>query len=242
MAVTQRSTSGNDRECRLIDLAADAALPQVKIVKVSSKPAPVEAIGRNSNLGHLCKKWAELRRRILSSRPRPASSGTPPRSKRLLGVMDVDDIVQKYDSGETTQQIGAHFGISKSRVATVLREQSITIRANQCHPAVRRPRRGARRCRRGRAGPGPGEGPEHPRRQTGLATSGRGTRPALPGPGHPPVGEPRDGREPNLISAACTSASDQLFCCGAAGNRTRVLRHSLEASPCAVRYASTRIS
>lgn len=29
---------------------------------------------------------------------------------------------------------------------------------------------------------------------------------------------------------------------GAAGNRTRVLRHSLEASPCAVRYVSTRIS
>ncbi|UKN42606.1 hypothetical protein MLPF_2177 [Mycobacterium lepromatosis] len=29
---------------------------------------------------------------------------------------------------------------------------------------------------------------------------------------------------------------------GAAGNRTRVLRHSLKASPCAVRYASTRIS
>ena len=32
------------------------------------------------------------------------------------------------------------------------------------------------------------------------------------------------------------------FTGGAAGNRTRVLRHSLEASPCAVRYASTRIS
>jgi hypothetical protein len=32
------------------------------------------------------------------------------------------------------------------------------------------------------------------------------------------------------------------FFCGAAGNRTRVLRHFLEASPCAVRYVSTRIS
>ena len=87
-----------------------------------------EAIGRNSNLGHLCKKWAELRNRILNSPPPPASGDTPPHSKRLLGVKDVDDIVQKYDSGETTQQIGAHFGISKSRVATVLREQGITIR------------------------------------------------------------------------------------------------------------------
>jgi hypothetical protein len=88
----------------------------------------VEAIGRNSNLGHHRKKWADLRRRILNSPPRPASGGTPPRSKRILGATDVDDIVKNYDSGETTQQIGAHFGISKSRVATVLREQGITIR------------------------------------------------------------------------------------------------------------------
>jgi DNA invertase Pin-like site-specific DNA recombinase len=42
--------------------------------------------------------------------------------------MDVDDIVQRYDSGNTAQQIGAHFGISKSRVTTVLREQGITVR------------------------------------------------------------------------------------------------------------------
>ena len=88
----------------------------------------MEAIGRNSNLGHHCKKWADLRRRILGSPPRPASGGTRPRSKRILGATDVDDIVKKYDSGETTQQIGAHFGISKSRVATVLREQGNTIR------------------------------------------------------------------------------------------------------------------
>ena len=38
------------------------------------------------------------------------------------------------------------------------------------------------------------------------------------------------------------AASLRPFSCGAAGNRTRVLRHSLKASPCAVRYASTRIS
>jgi Mor family transcriptional regulator len=42
--------------------------------------------------------------------------------------MDIDDIVHRYDAGQTTEQIGAHFRISKSRVATVLREQGITIR------------------------------------------------------------------------------------------------------------------
>ena len=43
-------------------------------------------------------------------------------------------------------------------------------------------------------------------------------------------------RRPGFIALAfCYSG-------GAAGNRTRVLRHSLKTSPCAVRYASTWIS
>jgi hypothetical protein len=88
----------------------------------------VEAIGRNSNLGHLSERWAELRKRVQESPRRRASSGPSPRSRRHLSAIDVDNIVQKYDSGDTTQQIGAHYGISKSRVATVLREQGIAIR------------------------------------------------------------------------------------------------------------------
>jgi hypothetical protein len=42
------------------------------------------------------------------------------------------------------------------------------------------------------------------------------------------------------LARACDS--DQHLLGGAAGNRTRVLRHSLKTSPCAVRYVSTRIS
>jgi hypothetical protein len=34
--------------------------------------------------------------------------------------MDVENIVQKYDPARRPQQIGAHFGISKSRLANVL--------------------------------------------------------------------------------------------------------------------------
>jgi transcriptional regulator of aromatic amino acid metabolism len=33
-----------------------------------------------------------------------------------------------YQAGETTQQIGTSYGISKTRVATILRKQGITIR------------------------------------------------------------------------------------------------------------------
>lgn len=35
--------------------------------------------------------------------------------------------VQKYESGNTTQEIDARYGFSKTRVATVFHEQGITI-------------------------------------------------------------------------------------------------------------------
>jgi uncharacterized protein (DUF433 family) len=88
----------------------------------------VEAIGTYSNRGHLCKKFADLRKKIQEGPPRPTSSVSPPRSKRFLTVEDVADIVQRYGAGETTGQVGNRYGISKTRVATVLRGQGITIR------------------------------------------------------------------------------------------------------------------
>jgi hypothetical protein len=91
----------------------------------------VEAIGRNSNLAHLSKKWHDLRKQITESSPRPPlppQNGPKTRSKRFLTAQDITDIVNRYQAGETTQQIGTHYGISKTRVATVLRQQGITIR------------------------------------------------------------------------------------------------------------------
>ncbi|WP_018601151.1 hypothetical protein [Mycobacterium sp. 155] len=41
---------------------------------------------------------------------------------------DLNNIVHRYKAGETTQQIGTRFGISKTRVATVVREQGVAIR------------------------------------------------------------------------------------------------------------------
>jgi hypothetical protein len=97
----------------------------------SDRDPKVEAIGTYSNIGHLCKKYAELRKRINES-PLPCTLVAPnspkPRSKRFLTAEDIDDIVQKYESGCTTEQIGTCYGISKTRVATVLRKQGITIR------------------------------------------------------------------------------------------------------------------
>jgi transcriptional regulator of aromatic amino acid metabolism len=50
------------------------------------------------------------------------------RSKRFLITKDIADIRRRYEAGETTQQIGTRYGISKTRVATMLREQGVTIR------------------------------------------------------------------------------------------------------------------
>ncbi|MBB5168258.1 hypothetical protein [Mycobacterium sp. AZCC_0083] len=91
----------------------------------------MEAIGRNSNLGHLCKKWSDLREHIAESPGRPllsAQNGPIPRSKRFLTAEDVIDIVHRYQLGDTTQGIGNRYGISKTRVADVLCEQSVAIR------------------------------------------------------------------------------------------------------------------
>jgi lambda repressor-like predicted transcriptional regulator len=91
----------------------------------------VEATGTYSNLGHLCKKWADLRKRIAESQARPpllAQDAPKPQSKRFLTTENVADIVARYEAGETTQQIGTRYGISKTRVGNVLREQSVAIR------------------------------------------------------------------------------------------------------------------
>jgi len=91
----------------------------------------VEAIGRNSNLGHRCKKWSDLRKRFDESSPRPPllyQDKPKTRSRRFLTPQDVIDIIHRYDAGETTQQVGTRYGISKTRVATVLRERGVTIR------------------------------------------------------------------------------------------------------------------
>lgn len=94
-------------------------------------PREVEAIGRNSNLAHLSNKWHDLRRRIDESLPHQAPLYQEPskiRSKRFLTITDTADIAARYQAGETTQQIATRHGISKTRVATILREKSIVIR------------------------------------------------------------------------------------------------------------------
>ena len=90
----------------------------------------VEAIGAYSNTGHLCKKWADLCKSIIEMPPRSPLSrqdDPKPRSKRFLTPNDLVDIATRYKAGATTNAIASHYGVSKTRVATVLRGQGITI-------------------------------------------------------------------------------------------------------------------
>jgi hypothetical protein len=100
-------------------------------IAYSRSEEKVEAIGRNSNLGHLCKKWADLRRSFDESpmrTPLSRQDGSKSRAKRFLSAEDITDIVDQYEAGETTQQIGTRYGISKTRVAAKLRQEGVAIR------------------------------------------------------------------------------------------------------------------
>jgi hypothetical protein len=74
---------------------------------ITSVELRVEAIGTYSNLASLREKYNDLRKRIHGSPMRPRllrNQGPPPRSKRFLTACDVAEIVQKYESGNTTQE------------------------------------------------------------------------------------------------------------------------------------------
>lgn len=88
----------------------------------------MEAIGTYSNHAYLAKNYNELRKRVQESVPRINTSVPLPRSRRFLSTDDVTEVTHRYEAGETTQQIGNRFGISKARVAAVLREQNVSIR------------------------------------------------------------------------------------------------------------------
>lgn len=55
-------------------------------------------------------------------------AGSPPRSRRFLTTSDIAEIVRVYEAGQSTQHIGSRYGMSKTRVAAILREQGVPLR------------------------------------------------------------------------------------------------------------------
>ena len=92
----------------------------------------------------MSKKWHDLQERIATSPSRsepPRRDDQKPRSKRFLTPDDTAIIVERYETGNTTADIGRHYGMSKTRVATILREHGVVIRrkgmtADQAREAV----------------------------------------------------------------------------------------------------------
>jgi hypothetical protein len=91
----------------------------------------VEAIGRTSNLGHLCKKWADLRKRIEESAPRPPQ---PPKTgrtralKRQVGREEIDQIIAKYQSGVSTNQLMTEHHLAKRTISALLKANGVQLR------------------------------------------------------------------------------------------------------------------
>lgn len=97
----------------------------------SSQNTLVEAIRSNSKLEQTSRKWHELQERIRSSphrSPQTDPDNTSPRSRRFLTATDTAEIVQAYEACHSTQRIGSRYGMSKARVATILREQDVPLR------------------------------------------------------------------------------------------------------------------
>jgi hypothetical protein len=90
----------------------------------------VEAIGRNSNLADIPRKWSDLRERVkafpLNHLQWIKETRRSVRNDSPLKPQDIVDIMTQYEASDTTQQIGTRYGISKTRVATILREQGVT--------------------------------------------------------------------------------------------------------------------
>lgn len=45
----------------------------------------------------------------------------------FLTTENLADVMARYKAGETTQQVGTRYGVSKTHVATIFREQGVTI-------------------------------------------------------------------------------------------------------------------
>jgi len=88
----------------------------------------VELIGAYSSKVSLSEQYNDLRKRIQESPPRPRPTGPPPRAKRFLSTDNIADIATSYEAGISTNHIASRYGISKTRVASVLREQGVTLR------------------------------------------------------------------------------------------------------------------
>ena len=67
--------------------------------------------------------WDDLRKRVNESptrRPLPHHDDPKRRTKCFLTTDDVTDILQRYEAGETTQQVGTRYGVIRQGDGTTV--------------------------------------------------------------------------------------------------------------------------
>ncbi|MFH5208603.1 helix-turn-helix domain-containing protein [Antrihabitans sp. NCIMB 15449] len=91
----------------------------------------VDLITAYSKRDDLKKTYADLRKQIDTAKPRPSKpvkTGRTHALKRQVGRAEVDEIVAKYESGISTNQLMAEHHLAKRTIAALLKANGVTMR------------------------------------------------------------------------------------------------------------------
>lgn len=97
----------------------------------------MELIRAHSKRSDLRQAFADLQKHLANSaaRPRRPAQKPPRRHNRLLDRATIDELVAKYEAGESSTALVADYGIAKATVLKLLRTNGATIRRQGLTPA-----------------------------------------------------------------------------------------------------------
>ena len=90
----------------------------------------MELIRAHSKRSDLSQAFADLQKHLANgaARPRLPAQKLPRRHNRLLDHVTIDELVTKYEAGESSTALVADYGIAKATVLKLLRANGVTIR------------------------------------------------------------------------------------------------------------------
>jgi hypothetical protein len=91
----------------------------------------VDLIGAYSNKAHLRDQYAELREQLQAMPIRPSEPGPIGRTRRLKRRLDraeIGQIIAKYQSGISTNQLMMEHHLAKRTISALLRSNGVTLR------------------------------------------------------------------------------------------------------------------
>src|SRR4029077_8912612 len=95
-----------------------------------SAALPVELIRAYSNKSYLIEKYSGLRKRLRALPVRPAEPdlGRRRRLKRELDRREIDEIITKYASGASTNQLVTEHRLAKRTISSLLQANGLQLR------------------------------------------------------------------------------------------------------------------